>query len=147
VQIKKVKWKFRMLRAALYADIPRLMEIRGSVLENRLPHPNAVTLADYIWFIDHAKIHVWEDAIVQGFSAGDPRDASIWALFIHPTYEGRGIGQTLIQAACKSLHDAGCVSITLSTEPGSRAHRFYERNGWIARGRTTSGEMKFEKAI
>jgi ribosomal protein S18 acetylase RimI-like enzyme len=137
-----------MLRVATHADISRLMEIRGSVQENRLTDPSNVTLADYKWFIDHAAIHVWEkDECIQGFSAGDPRDGSIWALFVHPTYESRGVGQTLIQAACKSLFDAGYENATLSTEPGSRAQHFYERNGWIAKGRTSSGEVNFEKAL
>jgi GNAT superfamily N-acetyltransferase len=137
-----------MLRVATYADISRLMEIRGSVRENRLNDPSHVTLADYNWFIDRAAIHVWEeDECVQGFSAGDPRDGSIWALFVHPPYEGRGVGQNLIQAACRSLLDAGYQNATLSTEPGSRAQYFYECNGWIAKGHTSAGEVKFEKVL
>jgi GNAT superfamily N-acetyltransferase len=137
-----------MLRVATHADISRLIEIRGSVRENRLADPSKVTLADYNWFIDHAAIHVWEkDECIQGLSAGDPRDGSIWALFVHPIYEGCGVGQILIQAACRSLLDAGYKNATLSTEPGSRAQHFYECNGWIAKGHTSIGEVKFEKAL
>lgn len=137
-----------MLRVATHADILRLMEIRGSVRENRLLDPSTVTLSDYNWFIDHAAIHMWEkDECIQGFSAGDPRDSSIWALFVHPAYEGRGVGQTLIWAACRSLLDAGYQNATLSTEPGLRAQHFYERNGWIAKGHTSTGEVKFEKGL
>jgi GNAT superfamily N-acetyltransferase len=137
-----------MLRAATHADILRLMEIRGSVRENRLSEPSAATHTDYSWFIDHAAIHMWQkDEYIQGFSAGDPRDGSVWALFVHPAFEGRGVGQTLIQAACRSLLDAGHKNATLSTEPGSRAQYFYERNGWIATGYTSTGEMKFKKAL
>jgi hypothetical protein len=67
-----------MLRVATHGDIPGLIEIRGSVRENRLVDPSHVTLADYNWFIEHATIHVWEkDNCIQGFSAGDPRDGSI----------------------------------------------------------------------
>jgi GNAT superfamily N-acetyltransferase len=137
-----------MLRDATHDDISRLMEIRGSVLENRLADSNLVTLADYKWFIDHAAIHVWENGeCIQGFSAGDPRDGSIWALFVHPQYEGHGVGQTLIQAACKLLFNAGYQNANLSTEPRSRAQYFYERNGWIAKGITSAGEIKFEKVL
>src|SRR6476659_10539344 len=137
-----------MLRAATHADIPRLMEIRASVGENRLSDPNRVTLADYNWFIDHAAIHVWEEEdCIQGLSAGDPRDGSIWALFVHPEFEGGGVGQTLIQAARRSLVEAGHHVASLSTEPGSRAELFYLRNGWIAKGRTSSGDVQFAKVL
>jgi ribosomal protein S18 acetylase RimI-like enzyme len=137
-----------MLRVATHGDIPGLMEIRGSVRENRLIDPSHVTLADYSWFIEHATIHVWEkDNCIQGFSAGDPRDGSIWALFLHPAHEGRAVGQTLIQAACSSLLEAGYQFATLSTEPQTRAQYFYERNGWIAKGNTSTGEVKFEKLL
>jgi ribosomal protein S18 acetylase RimI-like enzyme len=137
-----------MLRVATHADILRLIEIRGSVRENCLTDTSNVTLAAYSWFIDHAAIHVWEkDERIQGFSAGDPRDGSIWALFVHPAFESRGVGQILIQAACKSLLEAGFQNATLSTEPGLRAQHFYERNGWISKGQTAAGEVKFEKLL
>src|ERR1700692_730858 len=42
------------MRTAVYADIPRMVELRASVHENRLGDPTRVTLADYKWFIDNA---------------------------------------------------------------------------------------------
>ncbi len=137
-----------MLRAATHDDIPRLMEIRASVRENRLSDPSRVTLADYNWFIDNATIHVWEVAgHIQGMSAGDPRNGNIWALFVDPEFEGRGIGQALIRAACIAVHAAGHEVAMLSTQVGSRAERFYLRNGWIAKGQDARGEMVFEKVL
>jgi ribosomal protein S18 acetylase RimI-like enzyme len=137
-----------MLRVATHADILRLTEIRGAVRENRHADPSNVTLADYSWFIDRGAIHVWEkDECIQGFSAGDPRDGSIWALFVCPAFEGRGIGQTLIDAACRSLLNAGYQNVTLSTESESRAQHFYLRNGWISKGQSSTGEVKFEKVL
>jgi hypothetical protein len=50
-----------MLRKAILSDIPRLIEIRAAVHENRLSDPSRVTLADYVWHIDHAPIHIWEE--------------------------------------------------------------------------------------
>ena len=124
------------------------MEIRGSVRENRLSDPSRVTLADYNWHIAHAPIHVWKDGgLIQGMSAGDPRDGSIWALFVDPAYEGRGIGQALMLAACRSIAAAGHRSAKLSTEPGTRAERFYLRNGWLANGYTERGEAIFIKEL
>ena len=137
-----------MIRRATVSDIPRLMEIRGSVRENRLADPSRVTLADYNWHIAHAPIHVWDDGgLIKGMSAGDPRDGSIWALFVDPACEGQGIGQALILAACNSIAAAGHRTAKLSTEPGTRAERFYLRNGWLAKGYTERGEAVFVKEL
>jgi GNAT superfamily N-acetyltransferase len=137
-----------MIRAATVADIPRLRELRGSVHENRLSDPSRVTIADYEWHVVHAPIHVWEDdGVIKGLSAGDPRDGSIWALFVDPAFEGRGIGQALIMAATNSIAAAGHRVARLSTEPGTRAERFYLRNGWMAKGHTERGEIIFTKDL
>jgi len=68
-----------MIRAAATADIPRIFEIRDSVIENRLSDPAAVTEADAAWFVANGPIWVWQepDGTVAGFSAGDPRDGTV----------------------------------------------------------------------
>lgn len=137
-----------MIRTATVADIPRLREIRDSVRENLLSDPNRVTLADYAWHVTHAPIHVWEDdSVIKGLSAGDPRDGSVWALFVDPAFEGRGIGQALILAATNSIAAVGHRVAKVSTEPGTRAERFYLRNGWMAKGHTERGEIIFTKDL
>jgi ribosomal protein S18 acetylase RimI-like enzyme len=137
-----------MLRRATPADIPSIMEIRGLVRENRLSDPSRVTAADVLWQIAHSPIHLWDErGVIKGFSAGDPRDGSIFALFVDPAFEGQGIGQALILAACRSLAAAGHRIAKLSTDPGTRAERFYLRNGWLAKGLDARGEMVFEKEI
>jgi GNAT superfamily N-acetyltransferase len=137
-----------MLRRATPADIPRIMEIRGSVRENRLSDPSRVTIADVLWHIAHSPIHLWDErGVIKGFSAGDPRDGNIFALFVDPAFESQGIGQALILAACRSLTAAGHRIARLSTDPGTRAERFYLRNGWHAKGLDGRGEMVFEKEL
>jgi ribosomal protein S18 acetylase RimI-like enzyme len=136
-----------MIRSASVSDIPRLIEIRGSVRENRLSDPSRVTIADYEWHVAHGPIHIWEENGIAGFSASDPRDGSIWGLFVDPAYEGRGIGQALIAAACRSLAEAGHHGAKLSTAAGTRAERLYVRNGWTAQGFTERGEVIFTKAL
>ena len=137
-----------MIRLAKSTDIPRLMEIRNSVRENRLADPSRVTLADYHWFIDHAGIYIWEDdGVIKGLSAGDPRKGSIWALFVDAAFEGQGIGQALIRESCKALRAAGHRVATLTTDPDTRAERFYVRNGWISDGLDGRGEMRFTKTL
>ena len=137
-----------MLRRATSADIPRIMEIRSAVRENRLSDPSRVTAADVHWHIAHSPIHLWDErGVIKGFSAGDPRDGSIFALFVNPAFEGHGVGQALILAACRSLAAAGHRIASLSTDPGTRAERFYLRNGWLAKGLDARGEMVFEKEL
>jgi hypothetical protein len=59
-------------RRAIQTDVPRIMEIRHSVRENRLGDPNLVTTTDCVAFIEDSEIWVWEeDGAVQGFAAGD----------------------------------------------------------------------------
>jgi len=50
-----------LIRKATRVDIPRIMEIRGEVHENRLRDPSRVTIEDVSWFVDNAGIFVWEE--------------------------------------------------------------------------------------
>ena len=69
-------------------------------------------------------------ALFLGFSVADVRDGSIWALFVRPDSEGRGIGRTLLGMACDWLFAQGHPKISLSTGIGTRADRFYAAHGW-----------------
>ncbi|MBV9552615.1 MAG: GNAT family N-acetyltransferase [Alphaproteobacteria bacterium] len=138
-----------MLRRAAAGDIPRIWEIRNGVRENVLSDPERVTSADIAWFLKHGPIWVWQEAdgTVAGFSAGDPRDGWLWALFVAPGHEGKGIGRALLKAACDSLRAAGHAAAMLSTEPGSRAERHYRADGWSAVGYNHGGEILFRKPL
>lgn len=96
------------VRRATVQDIPRLMEIRIAVQENRLTNPNSVTAADCEDFIQLGLFWVFEDrGRVVGFSAADDRDGTIWALFIDPPVQGRGLGAGLLALACNDLAAKG----------------------------------------
>jgi GNAT superfamily N-acetyltransferase len=138
-----------MLRRATRSDISRIFEIRDSVGENRLSDPSAVTEAGAAWFIDNRALWVWQEAdgLVTGFSAGDVRDGSIWALFVAPGHEGKGIGRALLKAACDALREAGHRLAILSAEPGTRAERHYRADGWTVTGTNQKGELVFQKPL
>lgn len=138
-----------MIRKATLADRPRISEVRNAVRENRLS-PASVAKVDATadWIFANAAFWVWEaHGAVQGFAVADPRDGTIFGLFIHPDYEGRGIAQALLPRACEDLRAAGFAVATLTTGPDTRAERFYRTNGWEETGRQDNGEIIFRKAL
>ena len=133
------------IRRATDADRARISEIRFAVKENILRDRSRVTDEIVTWFIINPGIWLWEeDGKVLGFSAADTRDGTIFALFVDPAHEGRGIGRALFTRALDSLRAAGHRTGSLTTEPGSRADRFYQKAGWKVMGTTDSGERIFE---
>jgi GNAT superfamily N-acetyltransferase len=136
-----------MIRKATRADRPRISEIRFAVRENRASNPALIeSLTDSLF--DNSTFWVWEeDGAIQGFSAADPRDGSICALFVHPFYERRGIGRALLPLACDILKTRGHTSAVLTTEAGTRAERFYRTDGWTEIGRKEDGQIIFQKGL
>jgi GNAT superfamily N-acetyltransferase len=80
---------------------------------------------------------------VLGFAALDVVEESVWALFVDPCAEGLGLGRALHQRVLASAQERGIRRLTLSTEPGTRAARFYKRAGWTEAGITPAGEAAF----
>lgn len=133
-----------LIRQAETAEIDRLIWIRGAVRENRLSDPASVTRADYAWFVGKGLVWVAEvEGLVAGFSAGDPRDGTIWALFVDPAFEGSGLGARLLDRACADVKAGGFDTVTLSTDPGTKAARLYQRLGWRNEGQLSDGEVRF----
>ncbi len=81
-------------------DIPALHTIRMAVRENVLRNPGLVTTADYIRYLttDGKGWLFEENGEIKGFAIVNTRAHEVWALFVHPDVEGRGIG--------RRLHDA-----------------------------------------
>lgn len=124
-------------RPATPADVPRIMQIRFAVTENRLSDPNKVTAqlcCDYLDALGRGWVCEAAGEII-GFSYA-AKDGSIWALFVLPEYEGRGAGAQLLAKAVEWLFAEGHQEIWLSTGINTRAERFYAAQGW------QRGEMK-----
>jgi GNAT superfamily N-acetyltransferase len=129
------------IRRARQGDHPRVTEIRLAVKENILRDPGRVTIEDYVWFRDNPGVWVWEEGgEILGFSAADTRDGSIWALFVDPGHERRGIGRPLFEKALDVLRQDGHRTAWLTTQPGSRAEGFYLAAGWKVIGTSPRGE-------
>jgi len=138
----------RVVRRATVDDIADMMTLRLSVRENRLSDPGQVTAEDCLTYVQRGHMWVWEeDQEILGISASDCEAGSIWALFVRPGHERRGIGRALFAVACDALVGAGFGTLTLSTDPETRAAAFYRAAGWREAGRTPDGELIFELDI
>jgi GNAT superfamily N-acetyltransferase len=134
------------LRQAVRADVPGIQRVRHAVRENVLTS-GVITdadVADYLERFGRGWVVVDERDQVLGFAIGDARDGNIWALFVDPAHEGKGYGRALHDAMVAWLRSQGLERLSLSTEPGTRAERFYRSAGWIDRGLAPSGERRFE---
>ncbi|HEV2704794.1 MAG TPA: GNAT family N-acetyltransferase [Pyrinomonadaceae bacterium] len=111
--------------------------------ENVLADARKVTREMYVAYLgESGKGWLCEvEREVVGFCIASLRDASIWALFVRPSDEGRGIGGRLLRLATDWLFEMGAESIVLSTEANTRADRFYEQQGWQRGQLKADGEV------
>jgi GNAT superfamily N-acetyltransferase len=133
-------------REATIDDIPALSELRLSVKENTLSDPALVTLSDYEDYIT-VRGKGWlceQNSIVLGFAIADLKNDNVWALFIRPGYEGRGIARSLHRIMLDWYFGQSKTDIGLSTASGTRAEAFYRKAGWRQTGVTASAEIRFE---
>ena len=130
-------------------NIADIMALRLSVRENRLSDPGQVTAEDCLPYVQRGHMWVWEeDQEILGFSASTCETGWIWALFVRPGHERRGIGRALFAVACDALTDAGMRTLTLSTDPDTRAARLLSRGGLAgARPHAGEGELIFEFCV
>ncbi|MCX7375189.1 MAG: GNAT family N-acetyltransferase [Alphaproteobacteria bacterium] len=125
------------LRPARPEDWDAVMELRLSVAENRLSDPSRVTREIYEDYITR-RGRGWvaeADGAILGFCIA-ALDGEVWALFVRPGCEGRGVGLALMRACVDWLTEQGVGEAVLETGAGTRAEAFYRRFGWIEAGRS-----------
>lgn len=137
-----------IIREARTEDIPRIQIVRNSVTENTLSDPNLVTDEDCKDFINiRGRGWVCEvDGHLVGFSIVDLKDHNIWALFLLPEFEKRGIGKQLHEVMLDWYFTQTKTTVWLGTSPGTRAEKFYRKAGWTEAGMHGKEELKFEMA-
>ena len=135
------------LRIATRADIGAMHRVRLAVRENRLSDPARFTEADYVRDIEETGRGWVVEACgeVVAFAIGRRTDGNVWALFVDPAHEGRGYGTRLHDALVAWLEEHGPGVLWLTTDPGTRAERFYRARGWVERGEPSAGERRFER--
>ena len=135
-------------RQAIPEDIPQIQIVRNSVKENQLSNPNLIPDDLVEEFITkRGKGFVCEiDKKIVGFSIVDFVENNVWALFLLPEFEGKGIGKKLHQLMLDEYFSKTKKTIWLSTEANSRAETFYKKQGWKNAG-FHGNEVKFEMSF
>ena len=135
-----------IFREAQVSDIPQIQFVRNSVKENVLSDPSLVPDEDVEEYItNRGRGWVCEiDEQVVGFAIVDLVDNNIWALFIHPNFEARGIGKKLHTIMMDWYFLQTREKAWLGTAPKSRAEKFYRMQRWKEVGVHGKGEIKFE---
>ena len=135
-----------LFREALLHDIKQIQVVRHSVKENILSNPALVTDKDCEEFLlVRGKGWVCEiENTIVGFAIADLKENNIWALFVHPDYEAKGIGRKLHNTMLDWYFKQTDVTVWLGTAPNTRAEKFYELSGWKKIGLRPNGEIRFE---
>lgn len=137
-------------RVARLADVEGIFHVRTAVTENAMTlqqlEEMEITYSSVVEMIAEARcawVAVDAQSIV-GFSMIIPEDGCVFAVFVLPAYEGKGIGTRLLKAAEDELfkeHEA----IWLETEKATRGAEFYRRMGWRNEINVGDGDIYLEK--
>jgi len=138
------------IRSARAADIAAIFTIRTTVKENHLSLAQLtemgitqdavlemIALPDCVWVADI-------DGLVAGFAMADAEEGSVFALFVLPEYEGKGVGKQLMDKAEAALFVHHPL-LWLETDSQSRAAEFYQRRGWEAVAQLSGSDKRYQK--
>jgi GNAT superfamily N-acetyltransferase len=134
------------IREAKIDDIKQIQIVRNSVKENTLSNPNLVTDEDckeYLTIRGKGWVCEINNEIV-GFSIVDLKGHNIWALFLKPEFEKKGIGKQLHDSMLDWYFEQTKHNVWLGTSPLTRAEKFYRKSGWTVIGTHGKNEIKFE---
>ena len=133
-------------REARIGDIEEIQKVRNAVKENVLSDPGLVTNTDCEIFLTvRGKGWVCEiDQKIVGFAIADLKENNIWALFMDPQFERRGIGRQLHKMMLEWYFSQTQKTVWLGTAFNTRAEAFYRKAGWKEAGTNGPKEIRFE---
>jgi ribosomal protein S18 acetylase RimI-like enzyme len=86
-----------------------------------------------------------ENNKIIGFSMILPDEGCLFAAFVLPEYEGKGIGRRLVRLAEQELFQHHEIA-WLETDKNSRAAKFYMQLGWGNETDLNGTDIKLEKS-
>lgn len=134
-----------IFREAHIGDIQQIQIVRNAVKENVLSDPGLVTDNDCkVFLTERGKGWICEiDNEIIGFAIADLKEDNIWALFLKPEHEGKGIGSKLHKMMLDWYFSNEKEYVWLGTSPNTRAEKFYRKAGWTPNGWHGKKELKF----
>ncbi|GAA4043817.1 GNAT family N-acetyltransferase [Parerythrobacter jejuensis] len=98
-----------MAAGTLFATLPDLAEFAGNHAISAERHRKLIARG-------HCLVALAQDAPI-GFVATQPfqRELHVWEVSVHPDFQQRGIGATLMRACMIDARNAGFVALTLTT--------------------------------
>jgi ribosomal protein S18 acetylase RimI-like enzyme len=137
-------------RIAQPSDIESIFHVRTSVIENHLSREEmqqmGITESAVAKMIEKSRC-AWvatEDDKVVGLSMILPDEGCLFAAFVLPEYEGRGIGRRLVVLAEQELFKHHEIA-WLETDKNSRAAKFYMQLGWVNKENVSESDIRLEK--
>ena len=142
------------IRRATIEDVETLFEVRTSVKENyesrtELASKGITPRSVAKMLSEEACAWIAElDGVPVAFSMAKGDERTIFAVFVRPEHEAKGLGRAVLAEAEKWLWSGGADEIWLTTgaEPNIRAHGFYERCGWLRTTVLVEGEVQYVKS-
>lgn len=144
------------IRKATPQDVADIFDVRCSVKENHLSRAELaelnitpasvgemITSGDYI--VPVALI----GGKIAAFAMAQISEGHVFALFVRPGHEGKGLGRALMCEVESGFTDHGVTEAWLYTgsEEGIRAPGFYRRLGWVESGVMEDGQLRFCKPL
>ena len=125
------------LREARVEDVAELFRVRTSVQENHQSEAElaeiGVTRTSVAAMIASPEAGAWcveTRAGIVGFSMARLEGREVFALFVQPAYQRRGIGSALLERAVAWLRSKSDEPVHLSTGRGTTADAFYRSRHW-----------------
>lgn len=142
------------IRVATPADVEALFDVRTSVRENHQGREELAALGvtpESVAEMLRTSSRAWlaeMDRRAAAFAMADAALGTVFALFVRPGYEGRGLGRALLAEAERWLFARGWDEVWLLTgsDERLRARGFYRRLGWRDAGVQPDGQVKLVRS-
>lgn len=138
------------VRTAQLCDVEGMFDVRTSVIENHLSREEMRQMGiteSVVGNMIAKSLCAWvatENEKVIGFSMILPDEGCLFAAFVLPEYEGRGIGRRLVVLAEQELFQQHEMA-WLETDKNSSAAKFYMQLGWGNKKDINDTDIKLEK--
>lgn len=138
------------IRTDQLSDVESIFDVRTSVIENHLSREEmrqmGITESVVADMIEDS-LCAWvatENGKIIGFSMILPDEGCLFAAFVLPEYESRGVGRRLVMLAEQELFKHHEIA-WLETDKNSRAAKFYIQLGWGNKTNINDTDIKLEK--